>query len=44
MNTQDVIKIASHYLDSLSGHIFDLLNISKPISVDAAVNLAKVIS
>ncbi len=44
MNTQDVIKIASHHLDSLSGHIFDLLNISKPISVDAAVNLAKVIS
>jgi hypothetical protein len=44
MNTQDVIRLASHYLDNLSGHIFDLLEISKPISVDAAVNLAKVIS
>lgn len=44
MNTQDVIRAASLYLDDLSGHVFDLLNISKPISVDAAVNLAKVIS
>lgn len=44
MNTQDVIRLASHYLDGLSGHIFDLLDISKPISVDAAVNLSKVIS
>lgn len=44
MKTHDVIKLASYHLDSLSGHIFDLLEISKPISVDAAVNLAKVIS
>lgn len=44
MNTQDVIRLASLYLDDLSGHIFDLLAISKPISVDAAINLAKVIS
>lgn len=44
MNTQDVIRSASHYLDGLSGHIFDVLDISKPISVDAAVNLSKVIS
>lgn len=44
MNTQDVIRVASHHLDGLSGHIFDLLEISKPISVDAAVNLSKVIS
>ncbi|MBD2183108.1 hypothetical protein H6S82_07455 [Planktothrix sp. FACHB-1355] len=44
MNTQDVIRSASHYLDGLSGHIFDILDITKPISVDAAVNLSKVIS
>ncbi len=44
MNTQEVIKIASQSLDALSGHIFDVLDISKPISVNAAVNLAKVIS
>ncbi|MCW6035374.1 hypothetical protein K4A83_03670 [Spirulina subsalsa FACHB-351] len=44
MNTQDAISVAAQYLDNLSGHTFDLLNISKPISVESAVNLAKVIS
>lgn len=44
MNTQDVIELATQYLADLSGHTFDLLDISKPISPDAAVNLAKVIS
>lgn len=44
MNTQDVIRLASQYLDNLSGHTFDVLDISKPVTVDAAVNLAKVIS
>ena len=43
MNTQEIIKLASQYLANLSGHTFDLLDISKPISADAAVNLAKVI-
>lgn len=44
MNTQDVIRLASQYLDNLSGHSFDVLDISKPVTVNAAVNLAKVIS
>lgn len=44
MNTEDVISLASQYLDDLSGHRFDLLDIARPISVAAAVNLAKVIS
>ncbi|MEC4803029.1 MAG: hypothetical protein SAJ12_11185 [Jaaginema sp. PMC 1079.18] len=44
MNTQDIIELATQYLADLSGHTFDLLNISRPISPDAAVNLAKVIS
>lgn len=44
MNTQEVIRLASQYLDGLSDHIFDVLDISKPVSVDAAVNLAKIIS
>jgi hypothetical protein len=44
VNTQDIIRIASQYLEALSGHTFDVLDISKPISVNAAVNLAKVIS
>ncbi len=44
MNTQDVIRLASQYLDRLSGHTFDVLDVSKPVTVDAAVNLSKVIS
>mgnify|MGYP001077496063 CR=1 FL=1 len=44
MNTQDVIRLASHYLDDLSSHIFDVLDVSKPVTIDAAVNLTKVIS
>lgn len=44
MNTHDVIRLASQYIDNLSGHTFDVLDISKPITINAAVNLAKVIS
>ncbi len=44
MNTQDVIMLATQYLGSLSGHTFDLLEISKPVSINSALNLAKVIS
>jgi hypothetical protein len=44
MNTQDVIRLASQYLARLSGHTFDVLDVSKPVTVDAAVNLSKVIS
>lgn len=44
MNTADVIRLASEYLVNLSGHTFDVLDVSKPVSVNAAVNLAKVIS
>ena len=44
MNTKDAIRLVSQYLRNLSGHNFDVLDISKPISIDAAVNLTKVIS
>lgn len=44
MNTQDVIKLSSHHLAALSGHTFDVLDVSKPVTANAAVNLAKVIS
>ena len=44
MNTQDIIRLASQYLRHLSGHRFDVLEVSKPVSVNAAVNLSKVIS
>lgn len=44
MDTQEAITSASRHLRSLSGHVFDLLTVSKPISPEAAVNLAKVVS
>ena len=44
MKTEDILKIGSEHLQGLSGHVFDLLTVSKPISPDAAINLSKVIS
>jgi hypothetical protein len=44
MNTQEAITLAGKHLKTLSGHTFDVLNISKPSDVDTAVNLSKVIS
>ena len=44
MNCREVLNAASAHLTSLSGHVFDLLTITKPISPSAAVNLAKVVS
>jgi hypothetical protein len=44
MNTREVLSSASLHLQGLAGHVFDLLTISKPVSPDAAVNLAKVVS
>lgn len=44
MDTQQVIEVASQYLISLSGHVFDLLSVTKPVSPEAAINLAKVVS
>lgn len=39
-----MIKTAGRHLQRLEGHIFDVLTVSKPVSVEAAVNLARVIS
>lgn len=44
MNTAQAIATASAHLHGLSGHTFDVLHITKPISPEAAVNLAKVVS
>jgi len=44
MNTQDVMTLARAYLQELIGHEFDVLTITKPVSPEAAVNLAKIIS
>lgn len=44
MNTQQVIALARVYLRGLAGHEFDVLEVAKPVSPEAAVNLAKIIS
>lgn len=44
MNSRQILDAASLHLVGLSGHVFDLLTVSKPISPNAAVNLAKVVS
>lgn len=44
LTTREVLDIASEHLLTLRGHTFDLLEVTKPISPDAAVNLSKVIS
>src|SRR6476661_9753886 len=44
MDTQQTIELASQFLYSLSGHVFDLLSVTKPVSPNAALNLAKVVS
>ena len=43
-DTKGVLDAAEAHLESLTGRVFDLLRVSKPISPEAAVNLAKVVS
>ena len=42
--TKEAIDCATEHLKELSGHVFDLLTVSKPVTPDAAVNLSKVVS
>lgn len=44
LDTATVIQTASAHLKDLNGHVFDVLEVSKPISPAAAVNLSKVVS
>jgi hypothetical protein len=44
LNTAEVLKAAATHLQSLSGQVFDVVTVSKPISPNAAVNLTRVIS
>jgi len=44
MDSKSLLQLGSGHLLSLSGHVFDLLTISKPVSPNAAVNLSKVVS
>ena len=41
---QEVLQSASAHLHTLQGHVFDVLALAKPVSPDAAMNLAKMIS
>ena len=44
LKSSDIINIANSHLTSLPNHIFDILSISKPKSIDEAINLSKIIS
>lgn len=44
MKTADVIALASAHLSGLRGHEFDVLEVAKPVSPNAAINLAKIVS
>lgn len=44
MRTRDVIDLASRHLLGLRGREFDVLEVAKPASPAAAINLAKIIS
>jgi hypothetical protein len=44
MDTQTTLNLAGKHLQALRGHVFNVLTVAKPVSHNAAVNLAKVIS
>lgn len=44
MDTQTALNLAGKHLQALKGHVFNVLTVTKPVSPNAAVNLAKVIS
>ena len=44
MNTQDILQSASVHLQALTGHVFDVLEISKPKTAAQSTNLSKILS
>ena len=44
MTTVEVINLAKEHLRGLTDHVFDVLEVAKPVSPNAAVNLTKIIS
>lgn len=44
MKTQDVIRIAAHHLLDFPGHTFDVIDVSKPVTINSALFLSKTIS
>lgn len=44
MTTIEIITLARERLQGLAGHVFDVLEVAKPVSPSAAANLTKIIS
>jgi hypothetical protein len=44
MKTRYVIELASKHLQDLPGNVFDVLTVSEPVSIEAAVKLSKIVS
>jgi len=44
MNTKEVIEITSLYLEKLPGNTLNVLTLEKPTSIEAAINLTKIVS
>ncbi len=44
MNTKEIIELASTHLNELPGNVFDLLTVTKPVNIEAAINLTKIVS
>jgi len=44
LDTKDILREASRYLEETPGHVFDVITVSKPNSVEEAINLSKIIS
>lgn len=44
LTTRDVLRIAASSIEGLAGHTFDVLELSRPTSHGAAINLTRIIS
>jgi hypothetical protein len=44
VTTEEVLELARRHVVSLEGHIFDVIDLTKPVSPTAAVEMAKVVS
>jgi hypothetical protein len=44
IDTQEILKNASGHLAQLPGHVFDVLSLSKPVTIENALNICKIVS
>ena len=44
LKSEDIINIVNSHITALPNHVFDILSISKPKSINEALNLSKIIS